>query len=39
MTLATRTELPIEAGTGYRPEHTLPVRVELVRQLSAAGPR
>ena len=28
-----RTELPIEADTGYRPNHTLPVRVELVRQL------
>ncbi len=33
MTPATRTELPIEASTGYRPEHTLPVRIELVRQL------
>ena len=28
-----RTELPLEADTGYRPDHTLPVRVELVRQL------
>ena len=33
MTPATRTELPIEASTGYRPQHTLPVRIELVRQL------
>ena len=33
MTPTTRTELPIEASTGYRPEHTLPVRIELVRQL------
>jgi ABC-2 type transport system permease protein len=29
----TRTELPLEDGTGYRANHTLPVRVELVRQL------
>ncbi|HVH23432.1 MAG TPA: ABC transporter permease subunit [Pseudonocardia sp.] len=29
----TRTELPLEAATGYRANHTLPVRVELVRQL------
>ncbi|HWM56862.1 MAG TPA: ABC transporter permease [Pseudonocardia sp.] len=29
----TPTELPLEADTGYRPQHTLPVRVELVRQL------
>ena len=29
----TRTELPLESGTGYRANHTLPVRVELVRQL------
>jgi len=33
VTPATRTELPIEASTGYRPQHTLPVRIELVRQL------
>ena len=33
MTPATRTALPIEASTGYRPQHTLPVRIELVRQL------
>jgi ABC-2 type transport system permease protein len=29
----TPTELPLEADTGYRPQHTLPVRIELVRQL------
>jgi ABC-2 type transport system permease protein len=29
----TRTELPIEASTGYLPNRTLPVRVELRRQL------
>jgi ABC-2 type transport system permease protein len=28
-----RTELPIEASTGYLPNRTLPVRVELARQL------
>jgi ABC-2 type transport system permease protein len=33
VTPTTRTELPIEASTGYRPQHTLPVRIELVRQL------
>jgi len=29
----TRTELPLETDTGYRANHTLPVRVELLRQL------
>jgi len=28
-----RTDLPVEASTGYLPNRTLPVRVELVRQL------
>ena len=28
-----RTELPLETDTGYRPQRTLPIRVELVRQL------